>query len=111
MFQDHRISYFEKLWREGTLKDPFTNNEYIDQNDEKAYRTFIARHTKATESPVLLAEMVNFEKKLNQQGIKSIFLFPGQGELSRFMKSRYGLVQEIPSSIANSCKSLIIVIY
>ena len=99
---DNRLTHFQNLWREGTLKDTFTDNSYIDVGDKNAFDLFCARHVKATEAPVLIAEMVQFEKKLNSKGIQSIFLFPGYGELARFQKSRYGLMQEIPSSLTNS---------
>ena len=59
----------------------------------------------ATESPIVLAEMVQFEKRMNDMGIKTVFLFPGYGELTRFMKSRYSLVQEIPQKMSTSGKS------
>ena len=77
---------------------------YIDPLDKDAYNRFIAKHVMATESPVVLAEMIQFEKRMNEMAIKTIFLFPGQMELTRFMKSRYGLVQEIPYKISTSGK-------
>ena len=98
------MTHFERLWKEGNLIDIFTDNSYINKNDRAAFENFCARHTKTSEAPVVMAEMVQFEKRLNNMGIKSIFLFPGYGELSRFMKSRYGLVQEIPKFLTNSGK-------
>ena len=101
------MSHYEKLWKEGTLINIFTNNKYIDPNDRNAFQTFCTRHTKATEAPVVIAEMVQFEKRLNAKGIHSIFLFPGYGEISRFVKSRYGLMQDIPKFLTNSGKCVL----
>ena len=85
--------------------DHWTDSSYIDPKDEDTYNRFIAKHVKTTEAPVVLAEMIQFEKRLNAKGIKGIYLFPGYGELTRFLKSRYSMVQEIPHSIATSGES------
>ena len=75
--------------------------------DKITFEKICERHRLETESPIVMAEMVQFEKKLNQMGVKTIFMFPGYGEITRFMKSRFGLMQPIHPEIANSSKSYI----
>ena len=62
------------------------------------------RHRLETESPIVMAEMIQFEKKMNKLGVHTIFLFPGYGEIVKFMKSRFGCMQRIPKQISESSK-------
>ena len=72
--------------------------------DQRTFEAICKRHRLETESPIVLAEMVQFEKKMNKLGVNTVFMFPGYGDITRFMKSRFGLMQEIPREIAHSSK-------
>ena len=87
------------------LVDNFVDNKLIHPNDKDKFNLFIEHHRAATMAPVLMAEMIRFEQKLNRQGIKSVYLFPGYGELTRFVKNRFGLFSEIPLSLRDSGNS------
>ena len=104
--QDHRISFFKEKWENGTLVDTFVDNEIINPKDNTKFNMFIEHHRAATMAPVVFAEMVRIEQKLNQSGIKTVYLFPGYGQLVRWMKNRFGLMQEIPQALAKSGNKL-----
>lgn len=72
--------------------------------DQRTFEAICKRHRLETESPIVFAEMVQFEKKMNKLGVNTVFIFPGYGDVTRFMKSRFGLMQEIPREIALSSK-------
>ena len=86
------------------LVDTFVDNKLIHPQDKDKFNLFIEHHRAATMAPVLMAEMIRFEQNLNKKGIKAIYLFPGYGELTRFIKNRFGLFPEIPLSLRDSGK-------
>ena len=99
---DGRIGAWRSQWKVGKLRDTFNNGVIIPPEDERAYNIFISRNRKVAEAPILFMEMARFEKKMNAQGIKTIFHFCGYSELLRFFKSRYGGVQEVPDILIHS---------
>ena len=86
------------------MVDKFVDNKIIDPKDNDKYNMFIEHHRAETMAPVVLAEMVRIEQKLNAKGVKVVYLFPGLGEITRFVKNRFGLCAEIPPALANSGK-------
>ena len=99
------MSYFHKQWQNGEPINPITG-KIIDPLDKTTFEQRCKRHRLETEAPIVIAEMVQFEKKMNRLGVKTVYMFPGYGEITRFMKSRYGLMQEIPRELANSGKNI-----
>ena len=93
------------------MVDTYVDNKLIHPEDRATFNMFIEHHRAATYAPVVMAEMVRIEQKLNKKGVKVVYMFPGYGELTRFVKNRFGLLAEIPQSLANSGKSYFQIFY
>ena len=77
----------------------YTTNEYID--NYRQFEEYSAQEEALLDAPVLIFEMIKMVKELKSYGVDVCWHFPGQQNMTRFFKQRFGGMGEVPKIIRN----------